>query len=598
MRIARSFSFRMVATAVAAFILSISIAMILIFMQYRRHMQSVDDASTLRAFSDVETSICQLLSRANEAALQMQKSKTVESYLFDIHSGEVDKVVARRNMMAELSEKLSVNSELYGVLFFKEDASLVGAMQPWRFSSDTKQHPFFSEAKLDTLPVGQDVIWLGAYPLSAFTLRNNYQAANGNTLVIGANRMCYKYDAQGPNTIILLTVISASSLERLYAHLDSDGSSIYLLDENGRQISGPDKALQGQAPQFFVSLPGQMDYGSFEYKSQEMDERVIYKRLAGLNWILVKTIPTRDYYAPVYELLRMTVFIGIVAAAVVSAAYIFWLTHFLHPFKAILQDMERVRKGDIRVVMRTPFSISEFEQLRLGENSMIEQFSQMLKHTQEIERSRVDLTLRNLQMQINPHMVFNTIAAIRWMATFSGANAVADMLMELAELIRPIYSEWRLTWTVREELNYVKHYMRLIELRYGTGFQTHIEVDEALMEVKIPLFTLQPLMENSCEHGAQNRRSLTIWISGVRDGNKGCLIVRDNGCGITPEVLSMLRESMKTGSADTHSLRHTNIGIVNIDKRIKTFSGEDCGLSIESEAGKGTVIRVWFSMDL
>ena len=188
-----------------------------------------------------------------------------------------------------------------------------------------------------------------------------------------------------------------------------------------------------------------MDYGSFEYKSQEMDERVIYKRLAGLNWILVKTIPTRDYYAPVYELLRMTVFIGIVAAAVVSAAYIFWLTHFLHPFKAILQDMERVRKGDIRVVMRTPFSISEFEQLRLGENSMIEQFSQMLKHTQEIERSRVDLTLRNLQMCIRdrappgqwsrsrpaapPRAAFHSpLASVAWTAGVPSSNRPARPL--------------------------------------------------------------------------------------------------------------------------------------------------------------------------
>ena len=229
---------------------------------------------------------------------------------------------------------------------------------------------------------------------------------------------------------------------------------------------------------------------------------------------------------------------------------------------------------------------------------MIQKFSQMLAHTKEIERSRADLMLRNLQMQINPHMVFNTIAAIRWMAMFSGANIVSDMLMELAELIRPIYSEWRLTWTVREELNYIKHYMRLMELRYGMGFQTHIDVDEALLEAKIPLFTLQPLMENSCEHGTANQKSLSIWITGTRAGEVGCLTVRDNGCGIAPDVLFMLQAAMREGSTERYPLRHIGIGIVNIDRRIKTFSGEGSGLSIESVEGEGTTIYVRFSLEL
>ena len=290
MKLTRSFSFRMVATTVIAIILSISIAMLLIFMQYRHHMQELDGTHTLHAFSEVETDLMKLLNDANSMALKIQQSKIVSAYLFNNYESDIEKVVAKRDMMAALSEELSEDSGLYGVLFFREDASMVGATLPWRFSFETTQHPFFETGNLDYVPIGQDVIWLGAYPLSEFTLRENYQAEEGNILIIGANRMRYKYNAQNQDTIVLLTAVSISSLEKLYTYLENESSDIYLLDKNGCQISGPDKSHLGEQPSFAASLPANEAYGSFEFKNAHGTDLVIYKLLPDLGWFLAKTV--------------------------------------------------------------------------------------------------------------------------------------------------------------------------------------------------------------------------------------------------------------------------------------------------------------------
>lgn len=593
----KSFSFRLVAVTLLTFVLCISAVVAIISTQYRATMKEKDETTTLSAFEVSEKNIVNMLSHAGSTAQRILQHKAVDSYLFDTYANDLDRVIASRNMMNAISEQLSGTEELYGVLFFRSDASLVGALVPWRFSMESQSHPFYAQADLGNAAISREIRWLGAYPIRDFVLRDSNYNGNDEVLIVGASKTRYKYDLGGAGSIITLTCVSGTALSSLFDYLGDEQSSIYLLDAFGQQISGPDRQKVNVRPAFADALAERKEGGSFAFSSDAGKLQVIYHRVPGLNWTLVKTVPMKLYNEPILSLVRFTLVITALALVIVCALYIWWLTSFLKPLRIIRADLKRVRQGDISVSMHERFDMIEFEELRVGTNQMIESVAGMIQHTKEIERSRAELTLRNLQMQINPHMVFNAISAIRWMATFAGANTVADMLMELAELIRPIYSEWRVRWTVREELDYIRHYMRLIELRYGSEFKVEMDVDESLMEVQIPLFTLQPLMENSCEHGVHHRKELSICIQGRKDGDTGILMVKDNGCGIAPDVLENIRASIKTGEPlEGRQLRHTGMGIVNIDKRVRMFSGEGYGLSIDSTVDKGTVITVRFAL--
>jgi len=177
----------------------------------------------------------------------------------------------------------------------------------------------------------------------------------------------------------------------------------------------------------------------------------------------------------------------------------------------------------------------------------------------------------------------------------SGAGKVGDMLVELAELIRPIFTEWRLVWSLRDEITYISHYLKLLTLRYGGLIHADLYIEEELMDVPLPCFTLQPLLENSAEHGVMDGKPLSIVVEGKRlaDGRVQ-LCVRDNGRGIPQSKLTAIRQKMGASEVrPEEGVGHTGIGLINSCRRLRMHGGEGSGMLIESAENEGTTITLW-----
>ncbi|MGI6653688.1 MAG: sensor histidine kinase [Christensenellales bacterium] len=596
MKLFKSFRFMLVLTASFLLLATSFIVLFFLFGQYRTSMTDMSKATALSAFSVAETNINLVLDGAFESALQAQKLSCVEDYLLEKHVGSVARIVARRDMLNAISKAVTTDRNLCALFFFTEPCDLIGASERSRTVLRTDgQHPFYVSYQLDELDTGLFVKWLGACRLKDITLSTGYlaQLEGDMPLLVGASKQRFNVSRlPGARVITLLTGVPESTLRECYAYLGDESSSIYLLDRHGAQISGPDDTLLGQRYAHFEAIDTSAAEGSTHAKRPSACQ-IIYRRLRGSGWLLVKEIPMSVYDAPIARLRGVSVLIGLVAALLMGILFAAWTSRFFRPLKEVLNTLGQVREGNLTVQMEKSFQIDEFETLRIETNRMIRSVNQLLERTRLIERDKIELKIQNLQMQINPHMIFNSITAIRWMAVFSGAEGVDNMLKELAELMRPIFSDRRLTWTIREELNYVSHYMRLIELRYGAIFHTEINVDERLLETLVPLFTLQPLMENCCEHGLKNQLPPNISIIGRVEGEFGVLRVRDDGCGIKPEALAMLRARLARDDVEPErTLGYTRLGLINVHRRVRALYGEDCGLSIESAPGEGTIVTV------
>lgn len=198
-----------------------------------------------------------------------------------------------------------------------------------------------------------------------------------------------------------------------------------------------------------------------------------------------------------------------------------------------------------------------------------------------------------LQTQINPHFLFNTLEAIANAAALlmNGDNQITEMIYTLGKLMRISLSNENYLVPLKEELEHVKLYVKLVEFRYHGRVCLHQEIPEELQEERIIKLTLQPLIENAIQHGLAGKRSGgNIWLKGEKKGRDNYIYVVDNGTGVTEEMLEKLREQLKD-SAITGS-RH--IGMRNVDQRLELVFGEGYGLTVSASKEGGMCVTVRF----
>jgi len=188
------------------------------------------------------------------------------------------------------------------------------------------------------------------------------------------------------------------------------------------------------------------------------------------------------------------------------------------------------------------------------------------------EKNKRDLEYRMLQNQINPHFLYNTLNSIKWMATIQNATGIAEMTTALSGFLKTLSKDIRKVVPLQEELALLDDYMVIQKYRYGDSVNFEKEIqDEALLDTPIPRFILQPLVENAIFHGIEPKGSGAILFSAEGRDDDILITLRDDGVGMGSEAVF-------------------GIGLSNIEERLRYAFGDGYGLSIKSEAGKGTVV--------
>lgn len=198
-----------------------------------------------------------------------------------------------------------------------------------------------------------------------------------------------------------------------------------------------------------------------------------------------------------------------------------------------------------------------------------------------------------LQTQINPHFLYNTLEAIGNAAALlmKGDNKVTDMIYSLGMLMRISLAGENYLVPLKEELEHVQLYVKLVDFRFRGRIHMDIEIPEELKNKKIVKLTLQPLIENAIEHGLSAMRSQgNIRIRGERKGDKNYIYVIDNGDGISQEKLEVLQEQLK--ASPINESRH--IGLRNVNQRLKLIFGEEYGLIIKLAEEGGLCVAVCY----
>ena len=228
-------------------------------------------------------------------------------------------------------------------------------------------------------------------------------------------------------------------------------------------------------------------------------------------------------------------------------------------------------------------------------NDMLDRLEKNIHDIYQLELSQKDAHMRALQAQINPHFMYNTLEFIRMYAVMENQNELADIIYEFSSLLRNNISDERET-TLKQEVEFCRKYSYLCMVRYPKSIAYGFKIDPDLEEMRIPKFTLQPLVENYFAHGVDHRRTdNVISIKALKKEGYVEILVTDNGRGMPAEKLAEIQDKLAQRTFEhivDYSGKRQSIGIVNVHERFVLYFGDRYDINVESVEKEGVRYRI------
>lgn len=269
---------------------------------------------------------------------------------------------------------------------------------------------------------------------------------------------------------------------------------------------------------------------------------------------------------------------------------VLWFFHreVNRPVNCLVEAAGEIERGNLGYTM--PQIGSSRELAYLGES--FNQMSTELKHQFDTiyseELALRDAKIKALQSQINPHFLNNTLEIINWEARMNGNYKVSGMIESLSTMLEATLNRSKAPYIpLAEELNYMDAYLYIVARRFEDKLEIHKEIDESLLNVRVPRLIIQPIVENAVEHGVDDQNRIIIDIRlGTSDEKHLQIQIRNHGIlskDDEEKIQKLLGGEVEQGE------RSLNLGIRNVNQRLKIIYGGACGLTICSTEDGYTV---------
>ncbi|MFQ7351564.1 MAG: sensor histidine kinase [Blautia wexlerae] len=282
----------------------------------------------------------------------------------------------------------------------------------------------------------------------------------------------------------------------------------------------------------------------------------------------------------------------ILILSVICASYFAW--SISNPLGKLTASMSLMKANGKFKNIEVNSNLKEINTLEITYNAMVVSLEEMLRKNAAIQRETNKAKLLALQTQINPHFLANSFETIRALAIKSESYEVEKAADALAKMYRYVLNDKTHIVCLKDEINYVKNYIRMQEFRFGKKVQIFYRIQQELYDFPILCLTIQPLVENVYCHGLKDEQKTKIMIiEAVLENDNLRIVVSDNGCGMSPAQLQYVHSLLAaniTSKVISEESPRTGIGLVNVNNRLVLYYGKESGITIESEAGKGTKV--------
>jgi sensor histidine kinase YesM len=228
----------------------------------------------------------------------------------------------------------------------------------------------------------------------------------------------------------------------------------------------------------------------------------------------------------------------------------------------------------------------EFRTIADAYNKMLDDIKQLIEENKQEEKEKFLSELKQLEMQFNPHFMYNTLENIKFMIRLDPA-AAQQTIVYLSEVLRYSIDTKVSLVPLDDDMKYIENYLLILKVRFSRQFSFDIDLSETARRAVIPKLLIQPMIENSVKYGFDQRGSLDIKITARTIEEKLVITVTDNGNGMDAKELAAIQKLLRAKYNET-----VHIGLYNIHRRIHLLYGSRYGVDIQSRKGYGTTVRI------
>nr|WP_245855947.1 histidine kinase [Paenibacillus rigui] len=502
--------------------------------------------------------------------------------VFDLVDQKIRKSqgIPNETLMEQLETILDSREDIVSMALFTSDGDLITGLpqaelrrntklteQSWfRSAIESPDHLSFSLPHIQNLYKGQ-YQWVVSMSKGITISRNNES--------IGA---------------VLMVDVNFKTLDDLFRKVNlGQKGYVYILDESaGNIIYHPQQQLIYAGLKYEnVEKALKYTFGSYVDETDGVKRLITIKTVNNIGWKIIgvsymdEIVTTKNEIGGFISWLLLAVLVLVLLISGFMSAKI------SQPIKRLEKSMRKVEQGDFEIHIPVQGD-DEVGRLSRRFNLMvanIRELTEQIIHEQEAKR---ESELEVLQAQINPHFLYNTLNSVVRMAGSGKSEDVITMITSLSKFFRISLSRGKRIITVREELEHIRNYLIIQNIRYKNKFDYEITADEEVLSCKTLKLILQPLVENAIYHGIEMMAD-DGWIhisAGIEEG-KVLLEVKDNGLGIPPDKLGSIL------SGEVKSDEGSGVGVKNVHERIRLTFGNEYGLQIESQLEEGTSVKVW-----
>ena len=393
-------------------------------------------------------------------------------------------------------------------------------------------------------------------------------------------------DAQKNFYGYVVLVLDEKYIASIYEDYITSGMTISVISNTGDILSSSDKERLFTANEELINL--------IKDHSEELSdtdtvkvikndkESILALYLPFYDAYLVEEINPLIVFSSLHSIADKIIFIILVTLLIVGFVVFIATRNITKPLRYLSERMLFTVTHDFRGQMIEPQGSNELILITQAYNTMLNDIKEHVKNLVSEQEERRKAELNALQMQINPHFLYNTLTSIKYLAKQQRLDEVDETIHSLISILQNVIGKTDSMTTVRDEIENLGYFIYINQVRYGNGIKVDYQIARDCYDLMMPKLIIQPFIENAFFHGfvGTDVGNITVFINS--DEELLMIEVIDNGVGMANSETTI----------NEKKYHFSGIGINNVHERIQLLYGEEYGIEVYSEVGEGTSIII------
>jgi len=392
-----------------------------------------------------------------------------------------------------------------------------------------------------------------------------------------------------------------------YSRLDGEQAHMAVIDRSGTVYynrSNPWLAESGVTDEMLLDVVDRQSkerLTTVDFRASGIPMLATYTYIEQLDVHMVQVVSLEQTLRELMLTRNMLIAANIVLLIILSVVTYFLNALILKRLHILSASMKKMRQGDFSfdIPVRGGGEVGE---LAHHFRKMLSKINELIADAVNKKAATKETELRSLKNQIDSHFLYNTLENIKMMAEVDGRYEISDALTSLGGLLR-----YNLKWTseyvrLRDEIAHIANYIAIMNVRFERKVELATAIEPGYLAQELLKMSLQPIVENAVKHGFREGEAgdMRIEINAWREEDVMVIAIADSGAGMTADAAEALNRKLASDPAlqaaeavavhaqEAHEREGSGIGLLNVQRRIRLYYGQEYGLAVESGAGRGT----------